>query len=484
LTSMKLTTLLVTLVGVVTNCQAFNGPIPTGLRSVGVGPSTTNLLTISNNRGFVNNIRNGYSSRIVAPTLSEKQSSEASDSKSNSKTFLQGKSARAVKAALALGVLVKAFTLNPLILRPNLSQCFIASFLATATALKRIEDCYSYGYGASLLAIGLLGGRDLMWGVTGKIAEAAGSSGAVPVMTPGARLVSAGCALHALAYIAYGIRMLFFIQIRNTSESYVNSDRFKRFADSEKKIALGRRLSVWWSTALLLGGLYALPLNLHLGQALECIQVVVPEVAKKKAKDAVVNNGGQVVLKEGFQLWRSIGAGAASLMALVALGVQAIADDQKLKHKEALYAEQKKAGAPPAAPWRERQLQYEAAAAAPAPVSGFCAPRAGCTPATPYYGEGYVGEPGAAPFCTSGLYSKWRHPNYAAEFVFQTMVALAALPALTSWHGALLAAAGPTVFASIIRAATTLLEKRQRDAYGGTRPYEAWVRATRRFLLY
>ncbi|CAM9661545.1 unnamed protein product [Heterosigma akashiwo] len=257
-----------------------------------------------------------------------------------------------------------------------------------------------------------------MWGVTGKIAEAAGSSGAVPVMTPGARLVSAGCALHALAYIAYGIRMLFFIQIRNTSESYVNSDRFKRFADSEKKIALGRRLSVWWSTALLLGGLYALPLNLHLGQALECIQVVVPEVAKKKAKDAVVNNGGQVVLKEGFQLWRSIGAGAASLMALVALGVQAIADDQKLKHKEALYAEEKKAGAPPAAPWRERQLQYEAAAAAPAPVSGFCAPRAGCTPATPYYGEGYVGEPGAAPFCTSGLYSKWRHPNYCGGVCF------------------------------------------------------------------
>lgn len=87
-----------------------------------------------------------------------------------------------------------------------------------------------------------------------------------------------------------------------------------------------------------------------------------------------------------------------------------------------------------------------------------------------------------APILGRGLWSLSRHPNYAAEIIFHTGVAIAALAGCTTVGGAWLSAVGPAVFISIMLGATGSLEKRQANTYRGDEAYAAYVSATPRLF--
>ena len=221
-----------------------------------------------------------------------------------------------------------------------------------------------------------------------------------------------------------------FIYQRNRSASYQNSPRFKGFATKEKEVPMKRRVFLWLSTAILLGGLYILPLHLHLNQ-------IAQGISYNLEQETFFSTSASSKVLSVFSM-------VASAVSLLALGVQTLADKQKMDHKEMIYK-----NAPSGVDETALDLP-----------------------------------PNRLPFCTTGLYKTWRHPNYVAEFVFHVGIFFAAVPTFTSWHSVLLAFVGPAVFGSIIRGATTMLEKRQAEAYTGKfgGAYDKWVASSKRWL--
>lgn len=320
---------------------------------------------------------------------------------------------RFLKTVVFLALTFKAFSVEKLIhTKTDIINYVGVSTVLTSCALFKIEDCYSFGYGGSLLAIGLMCTRNLL----------TMSSIPWPLFVEGL--------LHTFSYISYGLRMITFMLKRNSSKSYLNSSTNLSFQSLEKKIPLVRRVTVWLSTAIILGLLYSLPLHFHI----ESIRSIV----------ASGNNYESTMSK----LKSSVSC-LAAVFSLLAIFMQYVADNQKLAYKEKYYAR------------NTTTLNNESSSTT-------------TTAATP----------ALMPFCSEGLYRTWRHPNYLAEFFFHVGVFFAAVPAFNSWGTVFLAALGPTIFASIILAATTSLEKRQKDRYGGKTEgaYENWVASSRRFL--
>lgn len=86
---------------------------------------------------------------------------------------------------------------------------------------------------------------------------------------------------------------------------------------------------------------------------------------------------------------------------------------------------------------------------------------------------------------TRGLFARLRHPNYTGEAVLwlaSTLAALAAvagggqLPSLLTAGWAALSLVGCAGIQGVLAQATSSLERRQRDRYGHTAPYEEWQR--------
>lgn len=352
-----------------------------------------------------------------APPKERATNLSASVVSSTDEKEVSAKGVTAVKRVVFATLIAVAFAAEPLYSVQDFASYLISGALLTSTVFVSIEACYSFGYGAILLTAGARSALTLL-----KYARALPSTPtptstaqALGALGPGARLAVTAGLLHAFAYAAYALRLMSFIARRNASQSYQRSDARAALQAAEKKIPLQLRLGIWLGTALLVGVFYTLPLHLHTSTVLH-----TPSPSRALAVISILS----------------------STLALGAIAVEHIADNQKLAHKER--------------------------------VNGLKLPSP------------------ALPFCTSGLYSKYRHPNYAADFVFHVCMYMSAAPAFTPmspfaiWYTHSLSFVGPYVFASIIRAATTTQEERQGIKYGQNEAfreaYEAWVARTRRFL--
>lgn len=397
----------------------------------------------------------------------KQSSSKATESYPSGTTVLQkirlqfqSAGGRKLKLLLFAAIIARAFASQSTIDADYIWTGIVAATFATSLALRKVEDCYSYGYGASLLLLGMIsvsGFWDSIAGgfVRGKsVTEVLNMSRGIGSLSVGI----CGVILHASSYIAYGLRMLYFARTREFSNAFNASDTAKRLQQAEAKVTLGRRVAVWISTAILLGLFYALPLHLH-----------YRTVAKAITATPIITEGAttRVTLKASLPVWRSIISSVSSMIACAAVIIQLIADEQKLIHKEYFHAASMNASSNSTVGFGSDDTL---------PLHGM----------TALVNKNIKISPAqrSLPFCTSGLYSRWRHPNYAAEFVFHATVFLAAVPAWRSWHAVLLSLVGPLVFASIIRGATSSLEARQKEKYGGRQDlaYEEWVSRTRRFF--
>lgn len=378
------------------------------------------------------------------------QATAGNSASAEKKNVAQSKGGRLTKLVVFSGLIARAFSISTLIDSRTLMQCALASVVACSCALRKIEDCYSFGYGGSLLFIGIISVPEFceqlivsspIGGVAYDLKNVINSS------SLGVRTMIWGGFFHALAYVLYGFRMLAFIRARNNSLSYQNSPINKVFSSKEKDIPLSRRVFVWLSTAVLLGCLYTLPLHLHLNKVSQSmVYSVQKEVLENKAA------AGPIM---------AIVSLIGSFTALGAVTFQAIADFQKTSHKEKVYQQSIAPASPALSVPAAVPVETTAASESETPV-----PKA------------------LLPFATTGLFATWRHPNYLGEFIFHTGIFLASAPAFTSWGSVLLALIGPAVFASIIRGATTNLERRQLGDYGGkfNGAYEKWVKKTKRFF--
>ena len=345
---------------------------------------------------------------------------------------------RATKFVLFSALLGRAFMIESLIDYSKLGKYALASILACSCGIRRIEDCYSYGYGGSLLLIGLMNGYDLLYkfyeiiSVNYNWYNFLNPKNIFQILqnyNKNVQIIIVACLLQAVAYCLYGIRMITFIHKRNNSLSYQNSERFKRFQSMEKKIDISKRLSVWLSTALLLGLFYSLPIHLNIASSTQ----ILPMLISKST--------------ENFNPLSYIVSIIASFSAIMAVAFQYAADNQKLQYKEESY--------------KVKNTQKD-----------------------------------ILPFCTSGLFKIWRHPNYLAEFFYHVSILIGSIAPLAmkqfgfpfSWSSIVLSLPGPTIFASIILAATRVLEKRQKEEYSEGKDkevataYNNWVKSTRRFF--
>ena len=76
---------------------------------------------------------------------------------------------------------------------------------------------------------------------------------------------------------------------------------------------------------------------------------------------------------------------------------------------------------------------------------------------------------------TKGVFALTRHPNYTGEVATWVGLYMAGLPAfgksVVAW---VCSTAGVYGIVSIMRKATSSLEKRQQEKYGGQKSYEDW----------
>ena len=257
----------------------------------------------------------------------------------------QSSKGRSVKALALTALLLRAFSLESSISPVTIWKFFLASVTATSCVFRRIEDCYSYGYGGSLLLIGLISISDFWRNLNPCLIESFSMFDALASSNDLFRVIIIAALLQAFAYTLYGVRMLFFIQARNRSTSFQSSPSYMSMKERESKTSPNRRLFVWLSTAILLGVFYALPLHIHHRAVASSIKVVEDVTTRALASTStelisVADDGaaGVLFVSTSIKLWRSAVSCTASIIACLAVVVQFIADQQKLQHKERIHA--------------------------------------------------------------------------------------------------------------------------------------------------
>jgi steroid 5-alpha reductase family enzyme len=311
---------------------------------------------------------------------------------------------KALVTILLIGTVVRAMSLQDFGSRKALKFAFIFCILTSLSGIFAVEHCFTYGYGLSLLFTGVICTLDF--------------SSFVKAYACIPRALIIAFALNALAYVFYGIRMIYFIIRRNVLTSDQNALWIRRNTAHVKDISTLRKIFVSLNIGILLC-FYSLPLNFYLVYAFKVASNQISKLSTWKFVPIIVSI-------------------ISSCLAMGSLCLQLVADEQKLRHRKLFI---------------EYSLNSN--------------------------DEDIV----VQPFCTSGLYSKWRHPNYVAEILYHSFIFFASIPAYEKWYTYLLSLVGPLSLVIIILVATIRLDQRQMENYSGKDgSYERWVQRTRKFL--
>lgn len=270
-----------------------------------------------------------------------------------------------------------------------LLRTFLGTLACTLPGLWDGHLAVSYGYGLTMI-----------WQVWCFL----------PVVSP--RSAPASMRLLMLAYALYGLKVCAFQAVRDADPAYVTKalEPMRKQQAKSKRRAGGKPVPpVGFSTA-------RLPLVLGVGTLLSTF--AFPLHAAAQASSSGLSTLGGLL---------------GGLLALGGLGLQTVADVQKLAFKR---------------------------------------------------------ECGADALCRTGLFSLSRHPNYLGELAFQAGVLLAGLASAVASGGAFRAVAravlsclAPLAFCGIMIGATRSLEERQLAAYADEINYREWVRTTPRLFI-
>jgi len=78
-------------------------------------------------------------------------------------------------------------------------------------------------------------------------------------------------------------------------------------------------------------------------------------------------------------------------------------------------------------------------------------------------------------FVTAGLYARWRHPNYAGEFLVQAGLIIAGLSAVSSWSAALAVVPAPLYIAILMVHEAGRVDAEQLQRYGDDPEFRAYL---------